>query len=64
MSSLNIFKLFYIPPFIPSVIPVMCILRKVVVTVCCAVLTLATGLTASAQSYWHLVILRMLMGAG
>ncbi|KAK4308786.1 hypothetical protein Pmani_019543 [Petrolisthes manimaculis] len=38
--------------------------RKVVVTVCCGILTLATGLTASAQTYWHLVILRMLMGAG
>ncbi|XP_050708531.1 sphingosine-1-phosphate transporter SPNS2-like isoform X2 [Eriocheir sinensis] len=38
--------------------------RKVVVTVCCGVLTFATGMTGAAMTYWQLVILRMLMGAG
>lgn len=38
--------------------------RKIVVTICCGVLTLATGLTGAAMNYWQLVILRMLMGAG
>nr|XP_027236529.1 protein spinster homolog 1-like [Penaeus vannamei] len=38
--------------------------RKIVVTICCAVLTVATGLTGAAMSYWQLVILRMTMGAG
>uniref|UniRef100_A0A0P4WHA3 Major facilitator superfamily (MFS) profile domain-containing protein n=1 Tax=Scylla olivacea TaxID=85551 RepID=A0A0P4WHA3_SCYOL len=38
--------------------------RKVVVTICCGVLTLATGMTGAAMNYWQLVILRMLMGAG
>ncbi|XP_042883762.1 protein spinster homolog 1-like [Penaeus japonicus] len=38
--------------------------RKIVVSICCAVLTVATGLTGAAMSYWQLVILRMTMGAG
>ncbi|XP_042205827.1 protein spinster homolog 1-like [Homarus americanus] len=38
--------------------------RKVVVTVCCGVLTLATGLTGAAMNYWQLVILRMTTSAG
>ncbi|XP_068243293.1 hexuronate transporter [Palaemon carinicauda] len=38
--------------------------RKVVVTVCCGILTLSTGLMGAAVSYWQLVLLRMLMGAG
>lgn len=38
--------------------------RKNVIIICCAVLTVAIGLTAGAMYYWQLVILRMLMGAG
>ncbi|XP_071521444.1 sphingosine-1-phosphate transporter SPNS2 [Panulirus ornatus] len=38
--------------------------RKMVVTVCCGALTIATGLTGAAMSYWQLVILRMITGAG
>ncbi|XP_064086730.1 protein spinster-like isoform X2 [Macrobrachium nipponense] len=38
--------------------------RKVVVSVCCGLLCLSTGLMGAAVSYWQLVGLRMLMGAG
>ena len=38
--------------------------RKVVVTICCGILTFATGMTGAAMNYWQLVVLRMLMGAG
>ncbi|XP_076067893.1 D-galactonate transporter [Oratosquilla oratoria] len=38
--------------------------RKLLVTSCCLLLSVATGLMGAATSFWHLVVLRMLIGAG
>lgn len=38
--------------------------RRLVVGFCLSLLTVATTLTGAAKMYWHLVVLRMMIGAG